>query len=161
MADPRARSSRFSSYTRLSAADKRTYRASDEIGAVALPSPGALVPLAEELKAALEAGKRPTIERAARALCLGITLSLEVPAVRVQVRSVRPSDHSGELHGLYTWEEGKVPNIEVWMRTARNRRVVQFRTFLRTLLHEVCHHLDFTLFELKDSFHTEGFFRRE
>src|SRR5581483_3130762 len=69
--------------------------------------------------------------------------------------------HSGELHGLYTWEEGKVPVIEVWMRTAKNRRVVQFRTFLRTLLHEICHHLDFTLFELDATFHTAGFFRRE
>src|SRR5581483_9948540 len=69
--------------------------------------------------------------------------------------------HSGELHGLYTWEEGKVPVIEVWMRTAKNRRVVQFRTFLRTLLHEICHHLDFTLFDLTATFHTAGFFRRE
>jgi hypothetical protein len=47
------------------------------------------------------------------------------------------------------------------MRTAANERVVRFRTFLRTLLHEVLHHLDVTLLELDDSFHTEGFFRRE
>lgn len=47
------------------------------------------------------------------------------------------------------------------MRTAEHERVVAFRTFLRTLLHEVCHHLDFTLFGLSDTFHTEGFFRRE
>jgi hypothetical protein len=39
--------------------------------------------------------------------------------------------------------------------------VVAFRTFLRTLLHEFCHHLDYTLLGLQDSFHTEGFFRRE
>jgi hypothetical protein len=29
------------------------------------------------------------------------------------------------------------------------------------LLHEICHHLDFTLFELTATFHTTGFFRRE
>jgi hypothetical protein len=39
--------------------------------------------------------------------------------------------------------------------------VVRFRTFLRTLLHEVLHHLDVTLLGLDDSFHTEGFFKRE
>jgi hypothetical protein len=39
--------------------------------------------------------------------------------------------------------------------------VVRFRTFLRTLLHEVMHHLDVTLLGLEDSFHTPGFFRRE
>ena len=47
------------------------------------------------------------------------------------------------------------------MRTARHRRVVAFRTLLRTLLHEVGHHLDYEYLKLADSFHTEGFFRRE
>ena len=47
------------------------------------------------------------------------------------------------------------------MRTARHRRVVAFRTFLRTLLHEAGHHLDYTYLKLADSFHTEGFFKRE
>jgi len=49
----------------------------------------------------------------------------------------------------------------VWMRTARKEQVVKFRTFLRTLLHEVCHHLDYTYLRLPDSFHTQGFFQRE
>jgi hypothetical protein len=47
------------------------------------------------------------------------------------------------------------------MRTARHRRVVAFRTFLRTLLHEAGHHLDYTYLKLAHSFHTEGFFKRE
>jgi hypothetical protein len=51
--------------------------------------------------------------------------------------------------------------IRVWMRTAQHKRVVAFRTFLRTLLHELCHHLDYELLKLEDSFHTEGFFKRE
>jgi hypothetical protein len=41
------------------------------------------------------------------------------------------------------------------------QRVVAFKTFLRTLLHEVCHHLDYTLLKLADSYHTQGFFKRE
>jgi hypothetical protein len=47
------------------------------------------------------------------------------------------------------------------MRTVRHRRVVAFRTFLRTLLHELCHHLDYVHLGLADSYHTEGFFKRE
>jgi hypothetical protein len=47
------------------------------------------------------------------------------------------------------------------MRTAQRRQVVKFRTFLRTLLHELCHHLDYELLRLPDSFHTEGFYKRE
>lgn len=47
------------------------------------------------------------------------------------------------------------------MRTAKQRRVVAFRTFLRTLLHEVGHHIDYTRLALRESFHTEGFYKRE
>jgi hypothetical protein len=32
---------------------------------------------------------------------------------------------------------------------------------LRTLLHELNHHLDYEVLKLEDSFHTEGFFKRE
>ena len=47
------------------------------------------------------------------------------------------------------------------MRTAKQKRVVAFRTYLRTLLHEVGHHVDYTGLRLPDSFHTEGFYKRE
>ena len=86
---------------------------------------------------------------------------LEVPAARVQVLAVRPSRNWGELHGLYTLAGDEPAKIQVWMRTARHRRIVAFRTFLRTLLHELGHHLDYTHLRLPDSFHTEGFFKRE
>jgi hypothetical protein len=38
--------------------------------------------------------------------------------------------------------------------------VVAFRTFLRTLLHEVVHHLDYQMLRLADSYHTQGFYKR-
>ena len=79
----------------------------------------------------------------------------------VKVLAVRPELRSAELHGLYTRDGARRPRIRVWMRTLRYKRVVAFRTFLRTLLHEVCHHLDYTLLGLADSFHTQGFFSRE
>lgn len=153
---------RFAYYDRLSAAEKATYRKSDAIAEVVLGNPSALAPRVAELEAALASGKRLATARASTALVAAMTKQLGVTAVIVKVRNVRPEYGGGELHGLYTFaERGETPTIEVWMRTAANARVVRFRTFLRTLIHEVLHHLDVTLFELDDSFHTDGFFRRE
>jgi hypothetical protein len=39
--------------------------------------------------------------------------------------------------------------------------VVAFKTFFRTLIHELCHHLDYEMFALEETFHTEGFYKRE
>jgi len=39
--------------------------------------------------------------------------------------------------------------------------VVKFRTFLRTVAHEICHHLDYEHYGLAETFHTEGFYARE
>jgi hypothetical protein len=84
-----------------------------------------------------------------------------IPPVKVEVLAARPHAKWGELHGLYTVERGKVPKIQLWMRTAKQKRVVAFRTYMRTLLHEVGHHVDYALLRLPDSFHTEGFYKRE
>ena len=86
---------------------------------------------------------------------------LGAPPVRVKVLAARPSHDWGEMQGLYEPEEGDVAVITVWMRTAAKKRVVAFKTFLRTVLHEICHHLDYELYRLDESFHTEGFFKRE
>jgi hypothetical protein len=154
---------RFSYYDRLSAADRKIYRASDAIATIAVPDAGRLHPLVHALERSLADGRRAAVGRAARALIDALLSQLGAPRVIVRVREVRPQIHDGELHGLYTLSADANPTaqIEVWMRTAAHARIVRFRTFLRTLLHEVVHHLDVTLLALGDSFHTEGFFRRE
>jgi hypothetical protein len=151
----------FGYYARLSPRNKATYRQSDAIVQVRLPHPDLLRPLVEGLKMALAADDRAAVTLACRQLVRGLALMLEVPPVDVDVLAVRPSLRSGELHGLYTTVSGRPPHIKLWMRTVKQRRVVAFRTFLRTLLHEVVHHLDYSLLKLADSFHTEGFFKRE
>ena len=89
-------------------------------------------------------------------------MCLHVEPVRVKVLAVRPHNEWGELHGLYEPAEGRrTAAITLWMRTAQRRQVVAFRSFLRTLLHELCHHLDYVLLELHESYHTEGFYKRE
>jgi len=113
-------------------------------------------------RVALEADDRSATERAAQALVERICARLALPPVAVQVSGMRPHDTRGELHGLYTPTPGAARDrIKVWMRTARRRDVVAIRTFLRTLLHEICHHVDTFALDLPRSFHTPGFYRRE
>jgi hypothetical protein len=151
----------FAYYQRLSARDRAIYRRSDAVTSVTLPRPGELVPLVADLRAALESEARASVEAASAALAAGLARQLDLPPVRVEVLAVRPSADWGELHGLYTREAGRTTRIQLWMRTAHHKRLVAFRTFLRTLLHEIGHHVDYERLELADSFHTEGFFRRE
>jgi hypothetical protein len=42
----------------------------------------------------------------------------------------------------------------VWQRTAVRKDITSFGTFLSTLCHEFCHHLDFQQFGFRDSWHT-------
>jgi len=152
----------FAYYERLTKRQKAIYDRSDGIAAVLLSEPQALHPLVEALAEALAGEDRAQTQLACQQLLDGLTRALSVPPVRVEVLAARPHARWGELHGLYTEARGgRPPRITLWMRTARQRRVVAFRTFLRTLLHELCHHLDYLLYRLPDSFHTEGFYKRE
>jgi hypothetical protein len=152
----------FPYYNKLSAAQKRIYESSDEMHSVPLPDVAKLHQLIPMLAAALEQEDHQQVEKVCQNIVLGMERQLEVPLLRVRVLTVRPSASWGELHGLYEGAQGKSSAvITLWMRTAKHRRVVAFRAFLRTLLHEFCHHLDYELYSLPDSFHTEGFYKRE
>ena len=150
----------FAYYARLSAKQRRIYRASDAIAAIELAGAEALRPLVFDLERALTADDRGSVERTCRELADEICTRLEAPPVAVRVLAARPSGGYGELHGLYD-PEPSPPLVTVWMRTAAKRRVVAFKSFLRTLLHELLHHFDYELYGFADSFHTEGFFQRE
>jgi hypothetical protein len=150
----------FAYYQRLTAAQKRIYRKSDALTSIELPGAAELRPLAGELAAALAADDRREVERVCRALAEGICSRLGAPPVQVRVLSARPSGDYGELHGLYD-PAFTPPRITIWMRTAAKRRVVAFKSFLRTLVHELLHHFDYELYAMEETFHTEGFFQRE
>jgi hypothetical protein len=153
----------FAYFERLNRRQQAIYLRSDAIAAMPLARPGPLRPLVIELERALETGDRRLAESATQRLATGLARALDVPPVRVKVLAARPHAGWGELHGLYetAGRRGEPPLITLWMRTARHKRVVAFRTYLRTLLHEMGHHVDYTLLRLGDSFHTQGFYQRE
>jgi hypothetical protein len=152
----------FDYYHRLNRAQKAIYRKSDAIERVDLGDTTRFSDLVPALEQALAGQDRKATERATTALVNAMTAALGIIPVRTRVLSARPSHDWGELHGLYEPADGGAQaRLTVWMRTAKHKRVVAFRSYLRTVLHEYCHHLDYELLDLADSFHTEGFFKRE
>ena len=147
---------------RLTRAQQGIYDRSDSVASIRLQVSARLRQAVGAIHALLADGAAERVERAAQAVADEICLSLGVRRVRVRVSGTRPSNTRGELHGLYTASEAaEPPTIKVWMLTAKRGQVVAFKTFLRTLLHEICHHLDYAHLHLDDSFHTDGFYKRE
>jgi hypothetical protein len=153
---------RFAYYDRLTRAQQRLYQRSDGITRLPLPGASELHPLVAGLGAALISEDRLAVQVASERLFTALTRAFAVGPCRLEVLAARPHGRWGELQGLYTEDRrGRAPRVQLWMRTARQRRVVAFRTYLRTLLHELCHHLDYRYLRLADSFHTQGFYQRE
>jgi hypothetical protein len=152
----------FAYYSKLSPYRQRIYRKSDAIESLALPRGVSAGRIVAGVRDGLARDDRAAVQRACQELVDALTAGYRVPKIRVRVLAKRPADDYGELHGLYEPEEGRTrARISVWMRTAAKRQVVAFKTFLRTLVHEVCHHLDYDYFKLEETFHTEGFYKRE
>ena len=151
----------FAFYQRLNAKQRHIYRASDQ-KQLSLPPE---VNLAHELcllERELKQEQRLAVQQVCQRIIDTLLAAFKLPPVRVLVFAKRPSNHAGELHGLYEGEEGgQLAKVSIWMRTAQRQQIVAYKTFLRTLLHEFCHHVDFELFKFPESFHTEGFYKRE
>jgi hypothetical protein len=165
-------------YYRLPVRSQRCYLASDAIDRFPLkPSPAAFATVTALMRA-LDGDAPSSVQRASQALLDEVCRLLSVRTVRIEVRSVRPRNSRGELHGLF-YPRAPVPTaaaasrsrsatpvagaplIVLWMRTAQRHDVVKPRTLLRTLMHELGHYLDYALLKLDDSYHSIGFYQRE
>jgi len=147
---------------RLNRSQQVQYDRSNAVGSIPVRMTPRALRAVGLLQDSLVTVDRLRTERLAQAICDELCAALGVPNLRVAVRDVRPSNQRGELHGLYVpGGQGRHDRIDVWMMTAKRGQVVAFKTFLRTLLHEVCHHLDYVWLNLSESFHTDGFFKRE
>jgi WLM domain len=149
-------------YRRLPPSLQRVAAASDRVSALPLHPGPALLEAVAQLPAALQTEQVATVEAVSQQIADGVCRALGVSPLRVRIDGQRPHDQRGELHGLYLPANGTGRDrITLWMRTAKRGQIVAYRTFLRTLLHELCHHLDYTYLRLKDSLHTQGFYQRE
>jgi hypothetical protein len=134
---------------------------SDRIKTLDLPRNGALTEIAQRLESAMKADKIRDVRSACTEFLATASDFYQVPTCGVRVLAARPlrtREHGTfELFGDYTPESVL---IRVWMRTAVRKEVTSFGTFLSTLCHEFCHHLDFKKLGFADSWHTRGFYER-
>ena len=153
----------YAYYHRLTKSQQKIYRSSDALKTITLEDDRYLKVLTQTLEQQLPSGKAEIVESCCQELIDALCQQLNFVSARIYVLERRPHNNYGELHGLYEPVDRGRPRakIYVWMRTAKREQVVAFKTFLRTLVHEYCHHLDFEYYKLKDSFHTQGFFQRE
>jgi len=144
------------------AASRQSYLASDARPRLALPPPGPVRELYVAFSNALALGKAPAVRTAAHDLLAHLSTHFGVSAPAVRVLGVRPHQVEDgvctyQLFGDYT---PSTERIRVWMRTAIRAQVSSPRALLNTLLHELCHHLDNTVWSSPESPHTRGFFGR-
>ncbi len=152
----------FSYYNKLNAKEKHIYRMSNNITLPRIPETSRLSFIVSSIEDSLKAEERERVEFFSERLLIKLCEIIGVSSLRIKVLTVRPNNSYGELHGIYYPKKGIMPAmIMVWMRTSKRKKVVATKTFIRTLMHEFCHHLDYELYKLPYSFHTEGFYRRE
>jgi hypothetical protein len=121
---------RFGYYDRLTRVQQRIYRQSDAVTNLRLPGAAELYPHVAALDAALVSEDRFAVQVASQILFTGLTRAFAVGPCRVEVLAARPHGRWGELQGLYT-EDRRLPRVQLWMRTARQRRVVAGLTSAR------------------------------
>jgi hypothetical protein len=132
--------------------NREWFVASDQLKAMALPADGRLPEIARTIESAMKADAIGDLRRAC-ARCLTTSCDFyQVRTCAVRVLAARPlrvREHSTfELFGDY---HPTTMLIRVWMRTAVRKDITSFGTFLSTLCHEFCHHLDFQRFAFRDS----------
>jgi hypothetical protein len=141
--------------------NKAEYLQSDRIKTLDLPENSALPTVAENLEAAMKADNIREVRNTCTEFLKSASDFYQVPPCSVRVLAARPlrvrENWATELFGDYHPDSMA---IRVWMRTAVRQEVTSFGTFLSTLCHEFCHHLDFQLFQFPDSWHTRGFYER-
>ena len=134
---------------------------SDRIKTLDVPRNAALTEIAERLESAMKSDKIRDVRSACTEFLATASNFYEVPTCAARVLAARPlrtrERGTFELFGDYTPDSML---IRVWMRTAVRKEVTSFGTFLSTLCHEFCHHLDFKKFGFVDSWHTRGFYER-
>jgi hypothetical protein len=141
--------------------DRARFAESERIRTLDVPEDDRFLKASLSLAAVMKTGVGPDIRKVAGELLAEASSFYQVPGCGIRVLAARPlrvrENWATELFGDYNPE---TMLIRVWMRTAVRKEVTSFGTFLSTLCHEFCHHLDFERFHFPDSWHTRGFYER-
>ena len=137
------------------------FNKSDRIATLALPPHAELLTSTTFIELEMKIGKAQDVRVACEQFVKSLSRFYQVPTCAVRVLASLPlrirDNWSSELFGDY---DPSAMAIRVWMRTAVKKDITSFGTFLSTLCHEYCDHLDFQHFKFPDSWHTRGFYER-
>jgi hypothetical protein len=138
------------------------FRESECFTSIDLPVHPQLLELAKVIEHVMKGGIRDQVRKAcaeflAEAAAFYRVRAPEVHALAARPLRVREGGWQTELFGDYSLGDGR---IRLWTRTAVRKQVTSFGTFLSTLCHEFCHHLDCQKFGFARSPHTRGFYAR-
>jgi hypothetical protein len=140
---------------------RKEFEESDRLGVLALPPDGRFQELAHRIESAMGDGSPAGIRIASAEFLITAADFYQVRRPDVRALAARPlrvrESSTTELFGDYT--PGTLV-IRVWTRTAVRKQVTSFGTFLSTLCHEFCHHLDCERFKFNRTPHTRGFYER-
>src|SRR5579872_5742524 len=143
------------------AAHLAQFTGSDQFKDLGIPPDEVLRLVAARMEAAMKAESRSEVESACIRFLSETSLFYNVGMPDVSVLAARPlrsrEGWTSELFGDYS---PQTKQIRIWMRTAVRKQVTSFGTFLSTLCHEFCHHLDCQRFGFRQSPHTRGFYQR-
>jgi hypothetical protein len=134
---------------------------SDRTKTLVLPPDNRLLIITSSIEVAMRGGTPVDVRHACSEFLDAASGFYQVPKCGIRVFAARPlrvrENWSTELFGDYA---PQTMLIRVWTRTAVRQEITSFGTFLSTLCHEFCHHLDFQKFGFLDSWHTSGFYER-
>ena len=141
--------------------NRESFQESDRLKLLDLPGGDELTGIATRIASAMKVGATVAVRSACAEFLAASADFYRVPPCPVRVLAARPlrvrENWSSEIFGDYHPE---TMLIRVWMRTAVRKEITSFGTFLSTLCHEFCHHLDYHRFRFADSWHTRGFYER-
>jgi predicted metalloprotease with PDZ domain len=146
---------------RFSAAEKRAYARSNDLPAVPFAPDAAVRAWAVEIEVALARDDQEVTRRACQSLLDALCDLAGVAHAVFKLKDAAYARFRGgrAVYKLYGTCD-RDGTITVAYRTAVQRKVFAYRTFLDTVVHEFMHHYDVHGLRLAASFHTSGFYQR-
>jgi hypothetical protein len=127
--------------------NREDFLKSDRVRTLDLPQDRRLLAFARTIELAMTDGTTAAVRRACANFLAEAAQFYRTPSCGIRVLAARPlrvrERGTTELFGDYDPES-----------------ITSFGTFLSTLCHEFCHHLDFQKFRFENSWHTRGFYER-
>ena len=128
--------------------------------------------LSSAYRSAIVEAKRDTAsyrQEKSQSLVDYVCSKFSIPSVRVEVKDI-PYPHKVNGNGKFgggtlgryhhTLGSNTPIKIEIWNLTAMKKQRRSNKEFFNTLIHELCHHLDYQVLSLSKSLHTAGFYKR-